>query len=150
MNLFVVTLAFFAMLAQSPATVRVWKAADIQAKGKALASKVDEHKVASEVVATEGNRTFMVAHREGSGIPEWHEKQADIIMISSGAVTMVYGGTMDGQTTAPGEKRGGTITGGTEVKLGPGDVLHIPAQVPHQMKLDAGARVTYFVTKVVQ
>jgi len=64
---------------------------------------------------------------------------------------MVYGGTIvDGKTTAPGETRGPSITGGTEVKLGPGDVLHIPAKVPHQMKLAPGAQVTYFVTKVVE
>jgi hypothetical protein len=36
------------------------------------------------------------------------------------------------------------------VKLGVGDVLHIPAKVAHQMKLDAGKHVTYFVTKVVE
>ena len=42
------------------------------------------------------------------------------------------------------------IRGGTEAKLGPGDVLHIPAKVAHQMKLGPGAKVTYFVTKVVE
>jgi mannose-6-phosphate isomerase-like protein (cupin superfamily) len=152
MNVFVAVLAFSAMVAQSaPGTVRVWKASDVTDRGKALAQKLDAQKVASEVIATDGNRTFMVAHREGSGLAEWHEKQADIMMISVGEVTMVYGGTMvDAKTTAAGEKRGPSISGGTEVKLGPGDVLHIPAQVPHQMKLDAGKQVTYFVAKVVQ
>jgi mannose-6-phosphate isomerase-like protein (cupin superfamily) len=132
-------------------SVRVWKASDIQAKGKALSQKLDAQKVASEVIATEGNRTFMVAHREGSGVAEWHEKQADIIMISSGEVTMVYGGTMpDAKTTAAGEMRGPSINAGTQVKLGPGDVLHIPAKTPHQMILAPGAQVTYFVVKVVE
>ena len=133
------------------APVRVWKATEIDKRGKALAPKMDAQKVASEVIATEGNRTFMVAHREGSGIAEWHERQADIMVISVGEVTMVHGGTIvDGKTTAPGERRGPSITGGTEVKLGPGDILHIPAQVAHQMKLDPGKQVTYFVAKVVQ
>ena len=73
------------------------------------------------------------------------------MFISEGQITMVYGGTVvEGKTTAPGETRGSGITGGTEVALGPGDVLHIPAKVPHQMKLAPGAKVTYFVTKVVQ
>ena len=131
--------------------VHVWKMADVTAKGKALAQKLDAQKVASEVIATEGNRKFMVAHREGSGLAEWHEKQADIIMISSGEVTMVYGGTIpDSKTTAAGEMRGASITGGTQAKLGPGDVLHIPAKTPHQMMLAPGAQVTYFVTKVVE
>ena len=143
---------FVALAAQAgPGQVRVWKAGDINDKGKALSKKLDAQKVASEVVATDGNRTFMVAHREGSGQAELHDKQADIMMISSGDVTMVYGGkVVDGRTTAPGETRGPSIAGGTEVKLGPGDVLHIPAGVAHQMKLAPGARVTYFVTKVVE
>jgi len=140
------------LLAQSSSPqVRLWKSADIDTRGAALAKKLDAQKVASEVVATDGNRTFMVAHREGSGLAEVHDTQADIMVISRGEVTMVYGGTIvDGKTTAAGETRGPSITGGTEVKLGPGDILHIPAKVAHQMKLAPGARVTYFVTKVVE
>src|SRR5215831_6902038 len=130
---------------------QVWKASDIQAKGRALSQKLDANKVATDMIGTVGNRSFMVAHREGSGQAEFHEKQADIMFISSGEVTMIYGGTVvDGKTTAPGEIRGASIQGGTEVKLGPGDVLHIPAKTPHQMKLAPGAKVTYFVTKVVE
>ena len=146
------TIALAAIIAQSaPGTVRVWKSTDIDSRGAALAKKLNAQKAASEVVASDGNRTFMVAHREGSGLAELHDTQADIMVISKGQVTMVYGGTIvDGKTTAPGETQGSAIKGGTEVKLGPGDVLHIPAKVPHQMKLDPGAQVTYFVTKVVQ
>lgn len=152
MHVVVMIVALAALLAQgAPAGFHVWKAGDLATKGKALAQKLDAQKVASEVVATEGNRTFMVAHREGSGVAEWHEKQADIMVISIGEVTMVYGGTIvDGKTTAPGEIRGSSIKGGTEVKLGPGDLLHIPAKVAHQMKLDPGKKLTYFVAKVVE
>src|SRR3954454_21270031 len=153
MNVFLPAIALASIVAQagSPGTVRVWKSADIDNRGEALAKKLDANKVASEIIATDGNRTFMVAHREGSGLAEWHEKQADVMTISFGEVTMVYGGTIvDEKATAPGEKRGPSIKGGTEVKLGPGDVLHIPAQVPHQMMLAPGAQVTYFVTKVVE
>jgi mannose-6-phosphate isomerase-like protein (cupin superfamily) len=147
----IVAAAAFAAQGQGPAGVHVWKSSDIAAKGKVLAQKLDAQKVASEVIAKEGNRRFMVAHREGSGVAEWHEKEADIMFISAGNVTMVYGGTIvDGKTTEPGEMRGPSIRGGTEVTLGAGDVLHIPPKVPHQMKLDAGKQVTYFVTKVVE
>ena len=152
MTLFLSIVAFAAIVAQagSPA-VRVWKLTDIDTRGAALARKMDAQKVASEVVATDGNRTFMVAHREGSGLAEIHDTQADVMVISKGEITMVYGGTIvDGKTTAPGETRGPSIKGGTEVKLGAGDILHIPAKVAHQMKLEPGKQVTYFVTKVVQ
>ena len=154
MRLVVMIFAVAAFAAQGqagPGGARVWTSADIAAKGKSLAQKLDAQKAANEVLATEGNRKFMVAHREGSGVAEWHEKDADVMFISAGSVTMVYGGTIvDGKTTAPGEMRGPSIRGGTEVSLGPGDVLHIPAKVPHQMKLDSGKQVTYFVTKVVE
>jgi mannose-6-phosphate isomerase-like protein (cupin superfamily) len=154
MRFLVTILAAAAFAAQgqgAPAGVHVWKNTDIAGKGKALSQKLDAQKVASEVIAKEGNRRFMVAHREGSGLAEWHEKEADVMFISSGNVTMVYGGTIvDSKTTDSGEMRGPSIRGGTEVTLGAGDVLHIPAKVPHQMKLDAGKQVTYFVTKVVE
>ena len=145
-------LALIALLAQAGSSgVHVWKSSDIAAKGKTLAQKLDAQKVASEVIATEGNRTFTVAHREGSGVAEWHEKQADIMVISAGEVTMIYGGTIvDGKTTAVGEIRGPSIKGGTEVKLTAGDVLHIPAKVAHQMLLAPGTKLTYFVAKVVE
>jgi mannose-6-phosphate isomerase-like protein (cupin superfamily) len=152
MNMFVAALAISALVAQAaPGQVHVWKAGELSDRGKALAGKLDAHKVASEVISTDGNRTFMVAHREGSGQAEMHDTQADVMMISTGEATMVYGGTIvDGKVTAKGETRGESIRGGTEVKLGPGDVLHIPAKVPHQMKLEPGKQVTYFVTKVIQ
>lgn len=147
----VVAVVMFAAQGGAPAGVHVWKSTDISARGKALSQKLDAQKVASEVIATEGNRKFMVAHREGSGLAEWHEKEADVMFISAGNVTMIYGGTIvDEKSTAAGEKRGSSIKGGTEAKLGAGDVLHIPAKVPHQMILAPGAQVTYFVTKVVE
>jgi mannose-6-phosphate isomerase-like protein (cupin superfamily) len=153
MNLVLTALVLGGLVLQTtaPAGFHVWHASDLKEHARALSQKLDAQKVASETLATEGNRTFIVAHREGSGQAEVHEKVADIMMISSGNVTMVYGGTLvDGNVTQPGEMRGSSIRGGTEVTLGPGDVLHIPAKVPHQMKLAPGKQVTYFVAKVVE
>src|SRR3954469_3091680 len=139
MSMFITIVAVAGLLAQGAAGVHVWKSSDITAKGKELAPKIDAQKVASEVIANEGNRKFMVAHREGSGQAEWHEKEADVMFISAGSVTMVYGGTIpDSKATDPGEMRGSSIRGGTEVKLGAGDVLHIPAKTAHQMILAPG------------
>jgi mannose-6-phosphate isomerase-like protein (cupin superfamily) len=137
--------------ADNPPGVHVWTASEIDAQGKALAGKLDAHKVASATIATEGNTLFMVAHREGSGQSEWHETQADVIMMSEGHVTVTLGGTMVGDSqTAPGERRGSGINGGSDVKLGPGDVIYIPPKTPHLMTLAPGEKVTYFVTKVTK
>jgi mannose-6-phosphate isomerase-like protein (cupin superfamily) len=150
------TLAVFLVAAATafsadPAGLHIWKASSLNAQGKEMAKKVDAHKVASAPLASIGNRTFSLAHREGSGQAEWHEKQADVLVIESGTVTVIYGGTMvDEKTTAPGEKRADSIKGGQEATLTTGDVIHIPSKTPHQMKLAPGQSLTYFVIKVVE
>jgi mannose-6-phosphate isomerase-like protein (cupin superfamily) len=154
MRLVVTILAVAAFGAQGqsgPRDFHVWKAADIAAKGSALAQKVNAQKVATEPLGTQGNRTFIVARREGTGVAERHEKEADVVFVSDGNATMVYGGTIvDAKTVAPGETRGPSIRGGTEVPLGPGDVMHIPATVAHHVKLAPGKHITYFLTKIVE
>jgi quercetin dioxygenase-like cupin family protein len=37
------------------------------------------------------------------------------------------------RTTGPGEIRGKSITGGVSKKMAAGDVIHVPAKIPHQM-----------------
>jgi len=57
-----------------------------------------------------------------------------VITVMAGEGTLIVGGTVvGGHSTAPGETRGTSITGGTMHQMEPGDVIHIPAKVPHQM-----------------
>jgi mannose-6-phosphate isomerase-like protein (cupin superfamily) len=94
-----------------------------------------------------GNQSFLIAHREANGQAEWHEKQADIIVILNGNVTLVYGGTVvNGKTTAAGEIRGASIANGKQVELHAGDIFHIPSKTAHQMMVTG--KMNYFVTKV--
>ena len=76
---------------------------EIHSTAEALSKKLDANKYAGEPQGTDGNRTFSIAHREGSGLAEIHDTVADILVISEGQITFVYGGTIvDGKTTAPG------------------------------------------------
>jgi mannose-6-phosphate isomerase-like protein (cupin superfamily) len=139
------------MAAENPPGVHVWKATELESRAAALSQKLDANKVASETLATEGNTTFMVAHREGDGLAEWHETQADVIVITQGEVTMTLGGTIvDGKEISPGEIRGASIQGGVQVKMTAGDAEYIPPKTPHRMTLAPGKKVTYFVTKVTK
>jgi len=68
--------------------------------------------------------------------------------VQSGTATLLVGGTyVNGETVAPHEKRNGTIQGGVRQKLAAGDVVRIPAKVPHQVLLDSGHDFTYLVVK---
>jgi len=137
------------LLAADPEGFVIWKDADLKAYGKKLAPKMNEKKVASERLASFGNHLAMIAYREADGEAELHETQADIFVVQGGAATLVVGGEMvDGKTTAPGEVRAPSIKGGERRPLGPGDVVHIPARIPHQLLMPAGTKFTYFVVKI--
>jgi mannose-6-phosphate isomerase-like protein (cupin superfamily) len=143
--------AGFALPAGDPPGFHLWTSADLKNYSKSLSPKIDAQKVATQPLGGHGNYTFMVAHREGSGQAEWHEKQADIFFVQSGEAELVYGGSLaNGKTTQPNEMRAASITGGVEKKLAAGDVVTIPAKTPHQVKVDPGKEFTYFVVKVTQ
>jgi mannose-6-phosphate isomerase-like protein (cupin superfamily) len=137
------------MFASDPPGFVIWKAGDLKAEDKKLAANMSDKKVGSETLATFGNHLTMLAHREGDGEVEVHDKMADVFYVVSGEASLIVGGTVvGGHTTAPGETRGASITGGEKKTLGAGDAVHIPAKVPHQMLVANGKKITYFVVKV--
>ena len=116
---------------------------------------VDSEKVAAalskggSILAT---KDFTVAgsHRNGPGQVEVHDHETDIFYITEGEATLVTGGTMvGGKQTAPGQHRGTDIKGGQTQKLKKGDVVTIPAGVPHWFK-DVSGVVNYLTIKVIK
>jgi mannose-6-phosphate isomerase-like protein (cupin superfamily) len=87
--------------------------------------------------------------RDSAGVHERHENFTDIFVVQKGSARLLYGGTADGaRQTSTGEWRGGTIRGGTQTELRAGDVVVIPAGIPHQMLLNPGERFAYLSFKV--
>jgi mannose-6-phosphate isomerase-like protein (cupin superfamily) len=137
------------LMAAEPTGVVVWSGSELKGYGKKLAPKINEGKVASERLATFPNHFAMIAHREGDGEAELHEKQADLFVVASGEATLVFGGeVVSPKTTAPNEVRGPSIKAGERKALAAGDVVHIPARIPHRLLVPAGKEFTYFVMKV--
>jgi mannose-6-phosphate isomerase-like protein (cupin superfamily) len=133
----------------NPAGFELWKSGDLQAFEQKLSPKMNAQKVATQPLGSYGNHNFLMAHREGSGEAELHETQADVMVVESGEATLVVGGTVvDPKTTAPHEIRGPSIKGGEKKSLAAGDVVHIPVKVPHQMLVESGKQITYFVVKI--
>ena len=138
-----------ALPAGGPEGFEIWSGSQLRAFTKSLAPKIDAQKVATQQLGKWGNHSFMVAHREGNGVAELHQTQADLFIVQSGEATLVVGGSVvDGKTTAPNEIRGPSINGGEKHKLGAGDVVHIPANVPHLLMVENGKQFTYAVWKV--
>ena len=104
---------------------------------------------ASQDLEKYGNHYTMLALREATGSAEVHEREADIFVIETGEAVIQTGGTLiNPRKQKPGELRGTGITGGEKHTLAAGDVIHIPAGVPHQLLIQKGQPFSYFVVKV--
>jgi mannose-6-phosphate isomerase-like protein (cupin superfamily) len=126
-----------------------YSAADLMAMEQKLEQKKDASGLATETLKKYATDYSMLAFRSQSGKAELHEKFADFYVVVDGNATLVSGGTMvNGAPSAPGEVRGDSITGGKEMKLKKGDIVHIPANIPHQLTLAKGDTFQYFIVKV--
>ena len=119
------------------------------ARLSALSDSIPPGAVRSLPIARFDGLTNAITTRDSSGVHERHEGFTDIFVVQKGSARLLYGGTVDGQReTTPGEWRGGTIKGGTQSELHPGDVVVVPAGIPHQMLLNPGERIAYLAFKV--
>lgn len=104
---------------------------------------------ASETLEKYPGHFTMLAFRARTGGAELHQNFADVFYILDGRATLMTGGeVVDSRTSTPGEIRGTSVKGGSAQELKAGDVVHIPAGMPHQMLLPEGGTITYFVVKV--
>jgi mannose-6-phosphate isomerase-like protein (cupin superfamily) len=86
-----------------------------------------------------GTATVVMVRRERTGEIELHKGQNDVFVAHDGHATVIIGETVTGnREVSPGEWRGGTMTGGKPYPMAPGDVLWIPAGLPHQVVPTAG------------
>ena len=151
MGLIAIALLMVSAEEKMPNGFQQWTGASLKDLEQTLKTEADasSHHMSVRRLADFPQDTFMLSRRQADGVVEWHENQADVFFVQSGSATLLVGGTMvGGETTEPHEKRNGTIQGGIKRKLSAGDVVRIPAQVPHQLLLDGSPEFTYFVIKV--
>jgi uncharacterized RmlC-like cupin family protein len=91
------------------------------------------------------------SHRNAKGQVEVHDKETDVIYVIDGAADFVTGGKMvGGKVSEPGQWRGTDITGGKTQHLVKGDVIIVPAGMPHWFKTLTTPEISYYVVKVVK
>jgi mannose-6-phosphate isomerase-like protein (cupin superfamily) len=131
------------------ATPDVYSQDNLMGMEKTLSQKTDASGLATETLKKYATDYSMLAFRTQSGKAELHEKFADFYVVVAGKATLVSGGKMvNGATSAPGEVRGDSIEGGKSTELKKGDIVHIPADIPHQLLLTKGDTFQYFIVKI--
>ena len=89
------------------------------------------------------------SRRDGPGQAEIHTRATDVIYVVEGTATFVTGGkAIDPKEVAPNEIRGRAIEGGEAHQITKGDVVVVPAGVPHWFKEVRGPFL-YFVCKPI-
>jgi glc operon protein GlcG len=96
-----------------------------------------------------GGYAIHASRRDGPGMAEVHDWETDVLYVLEGSATVITGGTVvDPQVVEPGQTRGPVIRGGERRRIAKGDVMVIPAGVPHWFQ-DVQGPLTYFVVKPI-
>ncbi len=124
-------------------------AQDIQAQLTALVPQAKPTGSAGPIVATYGNLGLMLSVRTASGVGELHQNFDDLMVVEEGSATLVTGGSLvDPKPGVNGEIRGTSVQGGTSKSIGVGDVVIVPAGMPHQILLAPGTVYKSLVAKI--
>lgn len=107
--------------------------ADVQAQMRAmLAEMKPDQGFMWRPLVRDGATVAAIEIWKKPGRPALHPAEAEYAIVLEGAGTLVSGGTLaDAKTSNATLVEGSRIEGGTTRTLGPGDVILIPAGVPH-------------------
>lgn len=127
-----------------------WSPAALLERAAALLEQAVSGGGAASVTLREYPRhSAMLLVRTGDGQAELHENFADLFYVLDGSAALVTGGVIaDARSIGPGEVRGSSVVDGARQELRAGEAAHVPAGLPHQMLVEAGATVTCLVMKI--
>ncbi|HEX3942792.1 MAG TPA: hypothetical protein VHW69_01775 [Rhizomicrobium sp.] len=95
------------------------------------------------------SHSVLLVRRTKPGHAEVHAALTDVWYVIDGGGTLVTGGKpVDAKTSAPGELRGSGVSGGIARHIGKGDIIDIPAGVPHWVSRIDGKELVYLTVKV--
>src|SRR5580704_9071759 len=149
MRLCLLILLFAPAFVAEESSFALWTPAAIRQREAALMKNVASDHSSRETLADYGDHRFRLLYRDADGLPEEHDKIVDVVMIHSGEGALMLGGTMAGKkgSAATGEYLGTVLTGGELHPLQAGDIVHIPAGIPHSFLVTPGKHITYVLIK---
>jgi len=142
----VVALSFFAS-AQEASKVVYHPAKQMDANlHKLPLNEIGEAEI--NLIERTAEHAAILVRRTQPGKAEVHDHQGDVFYVIDGGCEFVTGGTVvEATQESPGETRGKNISGGEGHRLAKGDVIRVPAGVPHWVKKIEGKEFVYLVVK---
>ena len=99
--------------------------------------------------SADGHAQYVLNRRRTPSDVERHGEWDDILVFQTGYGAVHHGGEWrNAKTIYLGEQRGGSLVAPTEVIVGPGDVVRVPAGEAHRVVPRGDAPLVYLVVKV--
>jgi hypothetical protein len=140
---------FTSSFAAEESSFALWTPSAIgQHEAKLMTNVAPDHS-SRETLADYGDHRFRLLYRDADGLPEEHDKIVDVVLVHGGEGAVMLGGTMSGKkgSALTGEYLGAGLTGGERHPLAAGDIVHIPAGIPHSFLVPEGKHITYVLLK---
>lgn len=139
---------FFA-LAQASKDVWILGNKEVESTFSSIRAADPKKPSVSKVVGTFQGHSLSLIQRNADGVVEVHLHKHDILFVRQGTATLVTGGeVVNGKPSGEGEIRGDSIKGGSRRTISAGDIVQIPATVPHLLLIKSGETVAYAAVKV--
>lgn len=134
--------------AQSAEQAQVWTQSSMGKRFAEMLGTAKAKGIAGSTLGRYDGHSVELSSRTASGQVEVHHHFVDVIFVSKGQATLLTGGTvLDRKEGADGEERGTSMRGGVKHTIAAGDLVDIPAGLPHQMLLQPG---TLFEAEIVK
>jgi len=106
---------------------------------------------ASDTIKALPHYSAVLSFQGRTSDPEVHENHTCLFHVLSGTATLVTGGMLTRPMQAgAGVLRGDLIENGSRQELRQGDVVHIPAGVPHQFLIAGEKAITCLIVKIAE
>lgn len=127
----------------------LWNAAYVEATADRLYKSLHDKDLVWETVGNYAGHSAYLVLRGKTDRPEVHDTESDIQISMRGKATSVIGGRLVDAVSLPRKQRRGTaIDGGNRRQLTPGDIMHVPPGVPHQLIIDPAEPYLYLLIKI--
>ena len=138
-----------AAIAQTTDLTAFASGADVTTQVAAMAKAMKQGQgFAWQPLVRDGETIAALEYWKTPGRPAVHPDQAEYAIVIAGAGTLISGGTLEAaKPVKPDLTEGDRIIGGTTRTLKPGDVMLIPAGVPHWFGI-TGDRLVLLGTKL--
>ena len=138
-----------AAIAQTTDLTAFASGADVTTQVAAMAKAMKQGQgFAWQPLVRDGETVAALEYWKTPGRPAVHPDQAEYAIVIAGAGTLISGGTLEAaKPVKPDLTEGDHIIGGTTRALKPGDIMLIPAGVPHWFGI-TGGRLVLLGTKL--